>query len=132
MSQTLTPYVFQDSDLADIRRFCGFPPRGTNIVLFPEPWFFRYYLAMEARLQNLVQDEALVVLARVAELRTLETAIPTAGGNLDTDQAAVWKRNANEVRDRMNLYRIWRTELCGILGIPPGPYLKPPGIRLVV
>lgn len=127
-----TAYQFQESDIVDIRRYCGYPPYGTGVVIFPEPWYFRFYLALETRLSNLVTEEAQVVLARLAELRTLETAIPGAGANLDTDQAAVWVHNKNETKDRTNLYRQWRVELCNILGIPPGPYLQKTGIRMVV
>lgn len=133
MSGSVTAaYVFAEADRIDVRRFCGFPPYGTGVVIFPEPWFFRYYLALEARLSNLTPGEGAVVMARLAELRTLETAVPGAGDNLDTDQAAVWHHNKSEVRDRMNLYRQWRLELCNILGIPPGPHLKVAGIRLRV
>jgi hypothetical protein len=132
MSGTITPYTFADADRVDIRRYAGYPPYGTGVVIFPEPWVFRYYLAMETRLNNLTPTEGAVIAARLVELRTLEAAIPTAGANLDTDQAAVWKHNANELRDRMTLYRSWRLELCNTLGIPPGPYLKAGGVRLVV
>jgi hypothetical protein len=38
---------------------------------------------------------------------------------LDTDQAAVWKHNKDEVRDRAGLFDNWRRRLCG----PPGPDL---------
>lgn len=131
MSGTVTPYVWSDTDRVDLRRYAGYPPYGTGIVVFPEPWVFRYYLAMEARLSNLTPTEATIVQQKLTDLRTLETAVPAAGANLDTDQAAVWYHNKNEVRDRMGLYRMWRVELCNILGIPPGPYLKT-GIRLVV
>lgn len=131
-SPTGPAYVFAETDLVDIRRYCGYPPLGTQVVIFPEPWYFRFYLAMETRLSNLVSAEAQVVLARLGELRTLEAAIPAAGGNLDTDQAAVWFHNKNEVRDRNNLFRTWRKALCDFLGIPPGPYLKTSGIQVVV
>src|ERR1700759_1133098 len=112
MSGTTTPYTFADTDRVDARRYCGYPPFGTGVVIFPEPWVWRYYLALETRLSNLTPTEGAVIAARLVELRTLEAAIPTAGANLDTDQAAVWKHNANELRDRMMLYRSWRLELC--------------------
>jgi hypothetical protein len=126
-----TAYVWSDTDRVDLRRYTGYPPYGTGVVIFPEPWVFRYYLAMEARLSNLTPTEAAGVQTYLTNLRTLEAAIPAAGANLDTDQAAVWVHNKNEVKDRMDLYRTWRSELCAVLGIPPGPYLKT-GIKLVV
>ena len=126
-----TPYVWSDTDRVDLRRFCGYPPYGTGVVIFPEPWVFRYYLAMEARLSNLTPTEAEVVQTYLTNLRTLEAAVPAAAANLDTDQAAVWVHNPHEVQDRLGLYQKWRSELCSVLGIPPGPYLKT-GIKLVV
>ena len=65
-------------------------------------------------------------------MAALETGIPNAAGNLDTEQAAVWSRNANEVRDRASLFDQWRGRLCGFLGLPPGPDLSGSGLTLVV
>lgn len=133
MSDVLTAAPFTDAEKVDIRRFCFYPPYGTGIVLFPEVWYFRYYLALEARMDNLTANEVAVVRARLAEIRTLETAVPGTGANLDTDRAAVWFHNKGELTDRMNLYRTWRLELCNLLGIPPGPNLKNSGgVRLTV
>ena len=96
------PYVFTDQQLVDIRRFCGFPTRSNGAVLFPAPWVNIQYLALEYRLANISSDEAGVVITTyLANLYTLESAIPGAGANLSTDQAAVWTHNKNEVRDRM-------------------------------
>lgn len=120
-----TPYVFTDAQLVDIRRFAGYQVYGTGAVIFPEPWFFKYYLAMEARLQNMTADEANVVITiYLPNLYTLELAIPGATQNLDTDQAAVWHHNKDEVRDRKRLFTEFRMQLCDFLGIPPGPGLN--------
>jgi hypothetical protein len=129
-----TAYQWTDADRVDVRRFAGYPLYGTGTVIFPEPWFFRYYLALEARLSNMTEAEASVVQTTyLANLRTLETAIPSAGQNLDTDQAAVWHHNRDEVRDRSRLFDDWRRRLCGFLGVPPGPHLASGNsIRLVV
>lgn len=117
-------FTFAEADRVDIRRYAGYPPYGTGVVVFPEPWVFRYYLAMETRLNNLVSAEAAVVQSYLVQLRQLEVAVPAAAENLDTDRAAVWTHNQHEVRDRMALYRGWRLELCNVLGIPPGPHLR--------
>ena len=129
-----TPYVFTDSQLTDIRRYCGYPARGTGVIVFPFPWWFKYYQALEVRLQNLLPNEATIVLTYLAQLATLEAAIPNAGANLDTDRADVWFHNKQEVRDRVALYAQWRMEFCNILGVPPGDGLKGSGnnIRMVV
>src|SRR5437763_2189591 len=120
MSETLTAAPFTDAEKVDVRRYAGYPPYGTGIVMFPEVWYFRYYLALEARMQNLTAPEVAVIRARLTEIRTLETAVPGTGANLDTDRAAVWYHNKDELLDRMALYRTWRIELCNLLGIPPG------------
>jgi len=56
------------------------------------------------------------------QLSLLEQAIPAASENLDTDQAAVWTHNKNEVTDRAKLLDYWRQRLCDFLGVPPGPH----------
>ena len=65
-------------------------------------------------------------------LTVLEFAVPRAGDNLDTDQASVWTRNRDELRDRSRLFDDWRRRLCGFLGIPPGPALTDGGLTVVV
>lgn len=114
-------FQFTEAQFADIRRFCGFPARADGNVLFPAPWVNVQYLALEYRLQRLSQAEGNVVTTYLTTLAKLETDIVGAGDNLDTDQAAVWKRNTSEVRDRMSLFDNWRRRLCGFLGIQPGP-----------
>ena len=117
-----TPYAFTDAQLVDIRRFCGYPALGDGNTVFPYPWIMKQYLALEYRLQHISTDEGSVVVnTYLTNLYTLETAIVGAGANLDTDQAAVWKHNKNEVRDRMALFDSWRRRLCQFLGVPPGP-----------
>lgn len=120
-------YGFSETDKADIRRFCGFPPAGTGSVIFPEQWVFPSYLALEARLNNLLAAEAQTVMTYLGQLRTIEAAIPAVGDNADTLKAAVWSWNPHELRDRMNLYRTWRLELCSVLGMTPGPHLQASG-----
>jgi hypothetical protein len=68
----------------------------------------------------------------VANLVLLETDIPSVRENLDTDQAAVWTHNKNELRDRADLFSYYRPELCKFMGIPPGPGLGDGGFRRVV
>ncbi|MDE2097777.1 MAG: hypothetical protein KGL39_11050 [Patescibacteria group bacterium] len=123
-----TPYVFTSAQLVDIRRFCGYPAYGDGSVVFPQPWIMQQYLALEYRLQHMSSDEGNVVVnTYLTNLHTLESAIPGAGANLDTDKAAVWTHNKNEVRDRMNLFDSWRRRLCEFLGVPPGPQMSSGG-----
>jgi len=129
------PFTFTDAQLVDIRRFCGYPALGDGAVVFPFPWIMKQYLALEYRLQHISTDEgAVVVTTYLANLTTLESAVPGAGTNLDTDEAAVWKHNKNEVSDRLALFDSWRRRLCQFLGVPPGPQMagQGGGISLVV
>ena len=115
-------YTFTDAQLVDIRRFCGYPAYGDGAVVFPFPWVMRQYLALEYRLQHLGQSEgAVVVDTYLANLTALESAIPAASANLDTDAAAVWTHNKDERKDREALFDSWRRRLCRFLGVPPGP-----------
>lgn len=117
-----TPYTFTSAQLVDIRRHCGYPAYGDGAVVFPFPWIMQQYLALEYRLQHMSADEgAVVVNTYLANLTTLEAAIPAAGANLDTDEAAVWKHNKDEVSDRLALFDAMRRRLCQFLGVPPGP-----------
>lgn len=116
---------FTDAQLVDIRRFCGYPAFGGPGSTGFQNWrFFEKYGLLEFRLANLsTNEQSVVVTTYLANLYTLETAIPAASANLDTDQAAVWTHNKNEVRDRVALLRHWRCELCRFLGVPEGPGL---------
>ena len=126
-----TPYTFTAQNLVDIYRYCGYPAKGNGNLVFPFPWVMRQYLALDYRLQNLSAEEGgVVVNTYLANLATLEMAIPGTSANLDTDQAAVWTHNKNEMRDRERLFDSWRRRLCGFLGVPPGPYLGNGGANL--
>lgn len=128
-----TPYTFTDAQLVDIRRFAGYPALGDGNVVFPYPWMVKKYLALEYRLQHISSSEgAVVVNTYLTNLYTLESAIPAASANLDTDQAAVWKHNKSEVADRSALFDSWRRRLCNFLGVPPGPNFGGPSNALVV
>jgi len=88
-------------------------------------------LSIEYRLQHLSADEENILrTVYLQNLTTLESAIVGASDNLDTDQAAVWSHNRNEVRDRKSLFDEWRRRLCDFLGFPGGSGLKT-GLQLV-
>lgn len=131
MSGTITPSpaagystaLFSDAEKADIRRFCGYPAYGGTPSGFQSWRYFQAYGLLEFRLNNLAPAESQTVRYYISILYGLESAVPGASGNLDTDQAAVWKHNKDEVRDRAELFDNWRRRLCGFLGIPPGPDL---------
>jgi hypothetical protein len=128
----LSLMAFTDAEKTDVRRFCGYPAYGAAAVGFESWRFYQVYGLMEFRMNNLSDAEAAIVRRYLGTLTALEFAVPRAADNLDTDQAAVWTRNRDELRDRARLFDDWRRRLCGFFGIPPGPALADGGITLVV
>ena len=124
--------AFTEAERTDIRRYCGYPAYGGGNAGFQGWRFFQVYGLMEWRLSHLTDSEEAVVRQYLTTLGQLELAVPAAAANLDTDRAAVWTRNANEVRERTALFDDWRRRLCAFLGLPPGPGLGDGGLALVV
>jgi hypothetical protein len=124
--------AFSDGQKADVRRFCGYPAYGAGAAGFESWRFFQAYGTLEYRMNNLAAAEVAVTLQYLSTLAALEAAIPPTSENLDTDSAAAWTHNADELRDRTRLFDSWRRRLCGFLGVPPGPALEPAGISWVV
>ncbi len=126
------PGILSDAQKVDVRRFCGYPAYGAGAAGFESWRFFQAYGTLEYRMNNLAPTEIVVVLQYLTTLSALEAVIPEASGNLDTDSAASWQHNRQEVRDRAALFDQWRRRLCGFLGLPPGPSLDSSGISLIV
>ncbi|QEL18722.1 hypothetical protein PX52LOC_05758 [Limnoglobus roseus] len=85
-------------------------------------------LSLDYRLANLsVNEEMVIVNTYLPALKAREQEIQGAASNLDTESAAVWKRNSNEISDRISFYNYLRRELCTFLGFPPGPQLAAGG-----
>jgi hypothetical protein len=123
---------FTDAEKTDIRRFCGYPAFGAANSGQQNWRFFQAYGLLEFRMNNLTDAEAGVVRRYLGTIAVLEHAVPSSADNLDTDQASVWTRNRDELRDRTKLFDDWRRRLCGFLGVPPGPAIRDSGISLVV
>ena len=120
--------AFTSAQLVDIRRFCGYEAYGSQYTPASGYRFFAHYGRLEYRIANLTSDEQNVVTnTYLANLYTLETAIVGTSANLDTDEAAIWKHNKNEQRDREALFDSWRRRLCSFLGVPPGEGLAGSG-----
>lgn len=118
-----------------VRRHAGFPVYGNGVTSSPPSFGYRYnpwYLILEYRMNNLSEDQEDILLnTYIAKCNALEEAIPTASSNLDTDRAAVWYHNKNEVKDRFNLYKLWCQRLIEFLGVStPSNMLS--GMRVVV
>jgi hypothetical protein len=124
--------MFTDQQKTAIRRFCGYPAYGAA----PDGnmgWrFFTAYGALEYRMNNLSANEMAVVVTYLATLAQLELAVVGASENLDSEAAASWTHNSNEVADRVRLFDGWRRRLCAFMGVPPGEGLGQGGLSLVV
>ena len=123
---------FSDAQKVQVRRYCGYPAYGAGVAGFSSWRFFQAYGTLEYRLNNLAPAEIAVVLQYVSTLGTIEAAIPRISENLDTESAAAWTHNADELKDREALFDSWRRRLCGFLGVPPGPAMGQAGVTLVV
>jgi hypothetical protein len=121
-----------DAEKTDLRRFCGYPAYGAAPAGSQSWRFYQSYGLLEFRMNNLSQSELAIARRYLGTLVGLEVAIPQSGGNLDTDQAAVWTRNRDEVQDRSRLFDDWCRRLCAFFGVPPGPGLMTAGMALVV
>ena len=116
--------AFTEAERTDVRRHCGYPAYGAGNAGFQGWRFHQVYGLLEHRLGRLTGSEEAVVRQYLDTLGQLERAVPEASATLDTDQAAVWKRNPHELRERTRLFDDWRRRLCGFLGLPPGPALS--------
>ncbi|KHJ66599.1 hypothetical protein QU24_18585 [Pantoea rodasii] len=121
---------------ADARRYMGYSmlgdtsPDERSDAAYAQVTSGRYQ-TLAHRLKTLRDEEETIVVNYLITLAGLESGIARAAENLDTDKAAVWQRNRSEVSDRTRLYNQWRRQLCGLLGITPGPSLGNGSIRLV-
>ncbi|MBV8656616.1 MAG: hypothetical protein JO142_02215 [Burkholderiales bacterium] len=138
--------AFSNQEKVDIRRFCGYGMFGGTATPAFGYRFFTQYGTLEYKLNNLAPEEETTLRAIYLTgqnsttnpgtqvcLYTLEQAVYGATANLDTDRAAVWVHNKDEVRDRQQLFNLMRNELCKFIGIEAGPGLSSGGgIQLVV
>ena len=117
-----------NAQVVAVRRYCGYSVSGnTTSQPYREPVYSNVTLAslsLDYRLANLQPEEETVVTNYfLFNLAQREQEIQNASRNLDTDKAAVWERNPQEVSDRQNLFNALRRELCSFLGFAPGPGL---------
>ncbi|MDY3551410.1 hypothetical protein R5W24_000486 [Gemmata sp. JC717] len=116
------------AQLVACRRYMGYSVSGDGTSLpFRELVYSNVAhmgLSLDYRLAHLsAEEEAVVVNTYLTPLAAREQEIQGAADNLDTDAAAVWKRNPRELQDRIGLYNWLRRDLCTFLGFPPGPQL---------
>jgi hypothetical protein len=102
------------AEIVAVRRYCGYPPPSAAVQ--PDP--------ITVALAPLTQDYIDVIRnSFLANLYLLESDIPATRAKLSIDEAAVFKRNSSEVKEREGIYRATRLALCGAIGIFSGPFL---------
>ena len=124
--------MFTDQQKTDIRRFCGYSAYGSAPTGFSGWRFFTAYGELEYRMNNMSANEMAVAITYLTTLSQLEVAVVGASDNLDSDGAASWSHNRNEVADRLRLFDTWRRRLCAFIGVPPGEGLSQGGLSLVI
>lgn len=123
--------------ISDTRRFAGYPLLADTVTDDSRDFAYGWvspgvWNTLTHRLNNLrPEEESTLISAYLTPLAKLEAAIPCAGDNLDTDVAAVWTRNKNEVADRQRLFDSWRRRMCYFIGVAPGPSLGNGGTQIV-
>ena len=118
--------MLTDAQITDVRRYAGFQLAGVPALTANNDIAYLVFgtrqMSLIERLNSLsASEEAVLVNTYLTNLATLESAIVAAAANLDTDEAAVWKHNRNEVADRERLFDGWRRRMCAFLGFAPGP-----------
>ena len=95
------------ADTVDLLRFCGYAPGDHTL---------------DPQLAGMSAEVQAVVTAQLGRLRKIECQIGEAAGDLDTNRAAVWYRNTNQVADLFSLLNAQAERLCALLGVLPGPF----------
>lgn len=124
-----------DAQVTDVRRFAGFQLSGTPGLTANNDIAYLVFgtrqMSLVERLNTLsASEETVLVSVYLTNLYALEQAILDSSDNLDTDVAAVWSRNKQEVRDRQNLFDDWRRRMCAFLGFAPGAGLGAGGVTV--
>jgi len=112
---------FTDAELVSLRFYCGFSAKGSPTGYALGIRFYPAYGAMEYRMQNLtVEEEGFVRIHFLTPLAHIETEWLNTVDNLDTDVAAVWKRNKAELSEKRSIYMRLRKDLCAYFGLMYG------------
>jgi hypothetical protein len=129
-----------DAQKVDIRRWAGYSAAlSGDLAVYSDPIYSHAgpiwglnRLTLADKLDGLTSAEEVALTAQyLTPLASLEAGVLGSADNMDTDTAGPWKANARELDERTQLYNRWRRDMCGFLGIPPGPGLGSGGIALV-
>lgn len=127
--------MLTDAQKVDVRRWAGYATQnpGENDLVFTAPSANSLYsVSLTTKLGGLNANEETALVDRyLTPLASLEADLLASTGNMDTQAAGPWVANPREVQERTTMYNRWRRDMCGFLGIPPGPALGSGGISLV-
>lgn len=114
--------------LVDLRYYIGYSVTGDvtsapyRELVYSNVSYFG--LSIDYRLSHLsTEEEYLVTTYFLVNLKARRDEIQAAAENLDTNRAAIWERNRDEVGNRMAMFNALRRELCFFLGFQPGPMI---------
>lgn len=108
------------TEVVSVRRYCGFPI-SAMVAAANAPDALSVALPLLS-----AEEEAVIRTVFLPTLVTLELELLSASATLNTQSAAVWTRNANEMAERSLLYRMRRMMLCRFLGVPFGAGIHDP------
>ena len=123
------------AQMTDCRRYMGYQAVGTTMTINEQSdlvyaSFGMVTMSLYTRLTTLTASEETVLTGYLTQCAALETALYTSSDNLDTDAAAVWTHNKNEIADRAALFNRWRFMICKFLGFPAGEGLTGAGTAM--
>lgn len=129
-----------DDQKNSVRWYMGYPTTLANVSTgnnrdFAYAWVTPgVMMTLDTALDNMTpSQETRVTAFYLPNLTQMETDLYGSSGawqNHDTDQAAVWYHNKNEVDDRTRHFKALCRRLANEFGFAPGPAVGPGGMRI--
>ena len=119
-----------NAQMVAVRKYAGYQLAGTTMPITDDQdlvycQFGFVTMSLHKRLTTLDADEeADLIASYLTPLALRQSEIQGAAANLDTDVAAVWTHNKNEVAERRAMFNSLRRDMCDFLGLPYGPALQ--------
>lgn len=107
--------ALSDAEVVDLRRFLGYPADPTPNTL-PDALTVRVTAGISPSLEAVVRNKLFALTAA-------EQALADSYAGLDTQQAAVYVRDLDELTRRTDHMRILRMDLAAMLAVETGPWL---------
>ncbi len=111
--------TFTNAQKVNIRRHCGYPAYSGFGWVFEQD-----YATLELRMNTMDTDETSQALTLLTSCDNAETAWLAVTTDLDTAEAAVWKRNPLQRQELKQQLRDCRKALCDFIGVKLGRALR--------